>query len=73
MKPDGTGAIRDPLAPNQYFPNNIIPASRIDPVAANLLKYMPSSSDPNYQLRFGTPTTIEDDEQYLFRGRPLLQ
>ncbi len=36
-RPDGQGNfIRDP------FPNNIIPASRIDPVARNLMKFFPS-------------------------------
>src|SRR5207237_6294287 len=38
LRPDGTGAIRDPDAPAQYFPNNRIPVSRFDPVSAKLLQ-----------------------------------
>ncbi|MEO7651559.1 MAG: carboxypeptidase-like regulatory domain-containing protein, partial [Bryobacteraceae bacterium] len=67
LRPDGTGAIHDPNAPAQYFPGNRIPVSRFDPVSAKLLSYIPSSADPNYQLRFGTPTQIIDDDQMTLR------
>ena len=33
--------IRDPLNGGQPFPNNTIPASRLDPVAQNILQYIP--------------------------------
>jgi Carboxypeptidase regulatory-like domain len=39
-RPDGTGVVRDP------FPNNIIPPSRINPVARELLRYYPSPNQP---------------------------
>ena len=68
LKPGGVGAIKDPAAPGTYFPNNQIPVSRFDPVSAKLLGSMPSSADPNYQLRFGTPSAITDDDQLLLRG-----
>lgn len=68
LQPNGTGAIHDPSAPGTYFPNNIIPASRINPVTARLLQYMPSSTSANYQVRFPTPTQVIDDDQYLMRG-----
>ena len=58
LRPNGQGAIRDPLAPTQVFPGNIIPASRIDPVAAKLMTMFPSSADSTYQIRFGTPASI---------------
>lgn len=67
LMPDGTGAIRDPLSSNQYFPGNIIPMSRFDPVSRNLLSYIPSTTDPAYQLRFGTPVNPIDDYQYIGR------
>lgn len=66
-RPDGTGAIHDPASPGTYFPNNIIPASRINPVAVRLLQYIPTSTAANYQLRFPTPTQDTDDDQYLMR------
>lgn len=68
LRPDGTGAIRDPLNPGQYFPGNRIPISRFDPVSAKMLQYIPSTADPSYLLRFATPTAIDDDNQYTVRG-----
>ena len=68
LGPNGVGAIRDPLSADQYFPNNRIPVSRFDPVAARLLNYIPASSDPQYQLRFGTPSNATDDSQWILRG-----
>jgi len=67
LTPDGRGAIRDPLAPGQYLPGNIIPQSRIDPVSRGLLNYMPSTSDPAYQLRLNTPVNPTDDYQFIGR------
>ncbi len=68
LRPDGTGRIRDPLAPTTYFPENRIPVSRFDPVSRRILEFIPSSADPTYQLRFGTPSNIEDDDQWVVRG-----
>jgi Carboxypeptidase regulatory-like domain len=68
LKPNGTGAIHDPLAPNTYFPGNIIPASRINPVAGNILKLLPTSNSPDYSLRFGTPTQQVNDNEFTMRG-----
>ncbi len=67
LRPDGTGAIHDPSAPTQYFPGNRIPASRFDPVSAKVLGYIPSTADPTFQLRFGTPTRKIDDDQMTLR------
>jgi Carboxypeptidase regulatory-like domain/TonB dependent receptor len=40
----------DPANPGQYirsqFPGNIVPADRIDPVAANLMNYIPTPNQP---------------------------
>ena len=64
---DGRGAIRDPLSLGQYFPNNQIPVSRFDPVAAKLLTYMPSSTTSNYNYRFQTPSQLINDDQIVVR------
>ena len=59
----GTGAvIVDPLTKTP-FPNNVIPASRINPIGAALVKLYPApnSADParNY---FGTPKGLSDNK-----------
>ena len=71
LLPNGTGVIRDPLSGNP-FPNNTIPRERFDPVSVKLLNLMPTSSASNYQVRFGTPTDIVDDNQVLARGDHML-
>lgn len=72
LKPNGAGAIKDPNSSGGYFPNNQVPLSRFDPVSAKLLAYMPSSSAANYQLRFGTPTAVIDDDQLVLRGDEII-
>ncbi|MBM3738864.1 MAG: TonB-dependent receptor [Acidobacteria bacterium] len=62
---DGRGAIRDPLATGTYFPRNIIPQSRFDPVSRRLLDFIPSTPDPAYQLRLATPVNPTDDYQFI--------
>ncbi|HUQ92360.1 MAG TPA: carboxypeptidase regulatory-like domain-containing protein [Bryobacteraceae bacterium] len=64
---NGNGAIHDPLAPTQYFPGNIIPQARFDPVSRGLLNYIPSTTDPAYQLRLSTPVNPTDDYQFIGR------
>jgi outer membrane receptor protein involved in Fe transport len=68
LRPDGTGRIHDPNTANGYFPNNQIPRSLFDPVSAKLLNYMPSSTDPSYLLRFGTPSQYTNEDQMMLRG-----
>ena len=68
LRPDGTGRIHDPNSANGYFPNNQIPRSLFDPVSAKLLSYMPSSTDPSYLLRFGTPSQLINEDQMMLRG-----
>ncbi|HTM51638.1 MAG TPA: TonB-dependent receptor, partial [Bryobacteraceae bacterium] len=68
LRPDGAGAIHDPLAPAQYFPGNIIPTARFDPTARKLLDYLPASAvGSSYQYRFGTPVQIDTDNQMILR------
>jgi len=62
------GALRDPASPGIYFPNNLIPPTRFDPVAAKLAALVPSSTDSTYQVRFGTPTGRVTDRQFVGRG-----
>jgi len=66
--------IYDPksLAPDGHtrlqFVNNIIPASRIDPVAAQILKFYPSANaNVNGNNYFVTPANTNDNWQYMGR------
>lgn len=67
LRPNGQGAIRDPLAPTQVFPANMIPRARINPISAKLMNMFPSSTDSTYQIRFGTPVSITEDNQVIAR------
>lgn len=59
--------VRDP-ATNQPFPNNMIPASRIDPLAANYLRtFVPSAQDAQGTFNYQRPTD-NDFTQFLVRG-----
>ncbi len=53
---DPFSTIPNPAVPGQYirtqFPGNIIPASRIDPVANNLLNYIPLPNQPGVVNNF---------------------
>ena len=64
---DGRGAVRDPRSAGQYFPGNVVPQTRFDPVSRALLAYIPSTSDPAYQLRLSTPVNPTDDYQFVGR------
>ena len=61
-----TSAIRDPLT-GQPFPNNTIPANRIDPVAASILDLvpLPNTTGPNNFIR--QPNVEDDSDRYLVR------
>jgi len=60
-------SLQDPSASGQLFANNQIPISRFDPVAKNLLKYLPSSPNPNGLLFYSEPT-IQDFDEYISRA-----
>jgi hypothetical protein len=64
LGPGNRGAVRDPLS-GGLFPGNIIPPSRFDPVAVKMLESIPTSNDPRYQVRFGTPTDRTDEDQFI--------
>ncbi|MCU1259048.1 MAG: TonB-dependent receptor, plug [Bryobacterales bacterium] len=50
------------------FPNNAIPASRIDPVAAQIVKFYPeANASINGNNYFVTPASTNDNWQYLGR------
>lgn len=58
----GKGFIRDP------FPGNIIPASRFDPVAVNILKLIPLPNLPGRINNFiGQGSQKDDDDQFSVR------
>lgn len=61
-----TSAIRDPLT-GQPFPGNVIPADRIDPVAASIaaLLPLPNAAGSNNFLR--QPNVEDESERYLAR------
>ena len=56
-----SGRIIDPLT-NQPFPNNRIPANRIDPVAANFLQYIAVPSTPDGRRLTGAPNISNSHE-----------
>jgi hypothetical protein len=58
--------VRDP-ATGIPFPNNQIPTSRFNPIAVNLLDFIPVPDDPSGLLRLSIPN-ISDDDQFLVRG-----
>jgi hypothetical protein len=49
------GAIKDPLNGNTPFAGNIIPTSRISPIAAKLQQYYPASNLPGLASNFSVP------------------
>jgi hypothetical protein len=72
LAPNGTGRVKDPATNGQHFPGNQIPVSRFDPVAANMINYIPSSTQPGYIVRFGTPSNLTQEDQYVFRGDQII-
>jgi hypothetical protein len=58
--------LQDPTT-GKAFPNNQIPISRFDPVAKNLLKYLPSSPNPNGLMFYSEPL-IQDFDEYIARA-----
>jgi hypothetical protein len=52
----------DPIT-KQPFPGNIIPAGRIDPAAAKILKYIPTSPRPDAFITYDLP--VRDTEQQV--------
>ncbi len=63
--------IRDPLN-NEPFPNNIIPQSRLDPLAINYSRrFVPSTSDPTGVYRYQRPAD-NNPTTFLFRADQLI-
>jgi hypothetical protein len=64
--------IYDPLT-HLPFPGNIIPSGRINPVAANMLKYLPlptsTSSVDNGAINYNITSTLDDkfQQEYTFK------
>jgi hypothetical protein len=61
-----TTAIRDPLT-GQPFPNNQIPANRIDPVAANIVALIPPANTTGGNNFINQPNVEDEGERYLGR------
>jgi hypothetical protein len=57
----GSKAITNPDT-RTVFPNNTIPASMISPIAANILKAVPTSSDPSGKLLYSQPQKTRNDQ-----------
>jgi hypothetical protein len=57
--------VKDPTT-GQPFPGNVIPQSRFDPSAVELMKYLPTSSNPDGLIFYQQPTQQNDDQ---FIGR----
>ncbi len=63
--------VRDPVT-NQPFPGNVIPQSRIDPLAANYLNtFVPAAQDAQGTYIYQRPTD-NDSVQFLGRGDQVL-
>ena len=67
--------IHDPTTLNRNtnsrmpFPNNMIPASRIDPVSINYLGFTPLPNGPGQTNNYtATPSASTDVNQYTFKG-----
>ena len=59
--------IKDPTT-KQPFPNDVIPASRFDPIAAKLLQYFPTPNIVRPGANFlATPSDIERRDQFTVR------
>jgi outer membrane receptor protein involved in Fe transport len=59
-------AIRDPLT-GQPFPNNTIPADRIDPVAARIMALVPLPNTTGSNNFIRQPNVEDDSDRYLGR------
>jgi hypothetical protein len=59
-------SIRDPLT-GQPFPNNTIPADRIDPVAARIIQLLPAPNAPGNNNFINQPNVEDNAERYLAR------
>ena len=51
---------------SEVFPGSQIPQNCMDPVALNLLQYLPASNLPNSQYQ-GVPTEADNQDQFTFR------
>ncbi len=60
-------AIRDPLT-GANFPNNTIPADRIDPVAARVMAMLPSPNAAGNNNYINQPNVEDESERYLARA-----
>ena len=61
-----TGTVRDPLT-GQPFPNNQIPASRIDPYAAAIIGLVPLPNQPGATNFFRTADLVDNADRLLTR------
>ena len=61
-----TSAVRDPLT-GQNFPNNQIPADRIDPVARNIIGLIPQANATGGNNFINQPNVEDEAERYLAR------
>ena len=62
-----SGSVRDPLT-GQPFPNNMIPADRIDPVSRQLMDLFPMPNASGSNNFFRTANTTDNAERYLVRA-----
>jgi outer membrane receptor protein involved in Fe transport len=62
-----SSAVRDPLT-GLPFPNNTIPAERIDPVSAQLMNLFPLPNASGANNYFRTANTTDDAQRYLIRS-----
>lgn len=61
-----SGAVRDPLT-GQNFPNNTIPADRIDPVAARIAALLPQPNAAGNNNLLRQPEVVDESDRFLVR------
>jgi hypothetical protein len=63
----GTKTINDPLS-GVPFPNNTIPAQRLNPISVALAKYFPGANNANAAQNYSANrSSIDDYDSYIFR------
>ncbi|HLH15671.1 MAG TPA: carboxypeptidase regulatory-like domain-containing protein [Bryobacteraceae bacterium] len=59
----GQKTIKDPVTGIAY-PNNVIPASQLSPIALAMMPHIPTSADPTGKLLYAQPSS-NDNQQFL--------
>ncbi len=64
-----SSTIVDPLNSRTPFPNNLIPASRINPVASKLMKFWPQTNYAGTAYNYVSPNSVTSNETNQYIGK----